>query len=133
MAKKHTYHKAWTPVYKTYPKLLRIIEKIGLHRGRQEYHIGFLREESTPEDFKSYLENQDFEQALLAWKDTGEVLSMRKVHNHKFQYHIRLFIDNEIRGHYEYSSEGNPVGHVMETVFNPEIPFFNELLVDYLA
>ncbi len=129
-----SYSRIWKIVYLIYPPLLRILEKLGFHKGRQKYPIGFLDQTKySPESFRNYLTSIGFEPAILAWKDSDEVLSMRKVDQHKFQWHIRLYSDGEIRGHYEYSSEGNPIGHVTEAVFLNEQEHFTDLLKDYLV
>lgn len=133
MSKNSEYHKAWHIVYKTYPPLLRILEKLGFHKGRQKYPLGFLDEsQHDAKTFEMYLRGLGFEPAILAWKDSDEILSMRKVDKHAFQWHIRLHSDGEVRGHYEYSSEGNPLGHIMESVFEHEKEFFENLLRGYL-
>lgn len=133
MNKNSKYGKIWKIVYTIYPPLLRILERLGFHKGRQKYSVGFLDKSKHNLDvFRQYLVGLGFEHAILAWQDSDEVLSMRKVDNHKFQYHIRLYSDGEIRGHYEYSSEGNPLGHVLEQIFRDEQEFFSNLCKDYL-
>jgi hypothetical protein len=126
------YSSAWKMVYKTYPPLLRVLEKIGIHSGRQAFLLGALNKQYTVDDLRRHLVERGFEDAVLAWKDSGEVLSMRKVNEHIFQWHIRLHGDGEIRGHYECSSEGNPIGHIFGKVFRPETEFFTALLGEYL-
>lgn len=78
------------------------------------------------------LTEKGYEEAIIAWCDPGEVLSMRKIHNEIYQYHVRLFIDGEIRAHYEYSPESKPIEHIRETFFKPETEFFKNLLGGYL-
>ncbi len=126
------YGGVWNIAYKTYPKLLRILESVGVHSGRQPFLLGRLHPRYTSDNLKAHLKANGFETAVLAWKDTDEVLSMRKVNEHAFQWHIRLYTDGEIRGHYEYSSEGNPLGHVLGKLFKPEKEFFGALLGDFL-
>jgi hypothetical protein len=60
------------------------------------------------------------------------LFSLRKVKDSVFQYHIRLHNDREIRAHYEYSSEGNPVGHIFEKVFEEQRDYFTQILKEYL-
>ena len=124
---------AWRVVYRAYPPILRVLERLRFHRGRQPYLLGELGASSTPEELGSYLTSRGFEPAILAWKDDSEILSMRKIDDKRFQYHLRLFPDRKIHGHYEYSSEGDPWGHVTEKVFEPRETFFRELLGKYLA
>lgn len=124
---------AWRFIYRTYPPLLRILERLRFHHGRQPYLLGRLAVAHTPEELNDHLASQGFEPAVLAWKDGGEILSVRRIDGQRFQYHLRLFSDRALHGHYEYSSEGNPWGHITEKVFEPREAFFKELLGEYLA
>ena len=83
-------------------------------------------------EFWAYLLSPEYEDAVLAWKDPGEVLSMRKVDKLIFQYHLRIYVDGQVRGHYEYSSEGNPWRHITEQKFEPASEYFRPLLNNYL-
>ena len=112
---------------------MRILEKLKFHTGRQPFLLGILNEKYNQDDLRQYLETKGFGNAVLAWKDSDELLSMRKVDKRIFQWHIRLHSDGEIRGHYEYSSEGNPYGHIFQKVFRPETESFVFLLGDYLV
>ncbi len=127
------YSSAWKVVYATYPRFLRVLERIGFHSGRQPYVLGVLHSKYRPEDLQAHLLAHGFEPALLAWKDSDEILSLRKVDKHVYQLHLRLYSDGEIRGHYEYSSEGNPVGHVFNSAFRKGDDVFIPLLDGYLG
>jgi hypothetical protein len=127
------YGPSWNLVYKIYPKLLRVFETCGFHTGRQPFVVGRLSARHDAQALEVHLKANGFTPAVLAWKDSGEVLSMRKIDKHIFQWHIRLHSDGEIRGHYEYSSEGNPWGHVSSGVFEPDKDFFLELLQGFLV
>ncbi|MDP2789051.1 MAG: hypothetical protein Q8O46_03315 [bacterium] len=79
---------------------------------RQKYHIGWLAPERTLEDLKLHLHGQwGFGNHFVAWTDKGQVLSWRKLTDSS-QYHLRVFEDGEIRGHYEYTPEGHPLAHL---------------------
>ena len=132
---KSEYGGAWRVVYKMYPPFLRVLEKLGAHSGRQPFVVGKLNSKYGVEDLRRLLTSAGFEQAILAWRDSDEVLSMRKVDERVFQWHIRLYTDGEVRGHYEYSSEGSPWRHVVEykEAFKPDTEFFAVLLGDYLV
>jgi len=127
------YSRSWSIVYATYPSLLREIERLGFHSGRQPYVLGRLNPRYQAEDLRRHLAEQGFEPAILAWKDSGEVLSMRKVDKHIFQWHVRLFSDGEIRGHYEYSPEGGALGHIFETAFKPDEERLQAMLGELLV
>lgn len=121
----------WHVIYKIYPPVLRVLEKLKVHNYRQPYLIA-TKENIDIERLRNHLEKEGYEDVILAWKDPGEVLGMRKVDEEKFQYHIRLFEDGEIRGHYEYSSEGNPIGHIFERHFEERPEYFRALLRDFI-
>ena len=108
------------------------MQAFGIHKFRQKYIIGFLKKGKTPEEFTKHLKNKGYSKAYMAWKDLGEVLSLRKIIRKNFQYHIRLFEDGEIRGHYEYTAEANPLGHFYEVVFTDPKDYFEHLLHGYL-
>jgi len=110
-----------------------MLEKSKFHRGRQKFLIGKLKGEVNVKDIYDYLAKKSFTDVILAWKDEGEVLSMRKTNKKIFQYHIRIFDDGEIRCHYEYSSEGSPWKHIFEKEFKAEEAYFKSLLGDYLV
>lgn len=122
----------WSMVYFLMPKLTAFIQFFGWHRFRQNYVVGFLRKDKSSEDLIKYLHKKGYSKAYMAWKDSGEVLSLRRITRHKFQYHLRLFEDGEIRGHYEYTAEANPLGHLYEIVFNNPDEYLKHLLHEYL-
>ena len=123
----------WKVVYATYPRLLRLLERAGFHSGRQPHILGVLNSRYRPQDLRNHLLTHGFESAILAWKDSDEILSLRKIDRHIYQWHLRLHSDGEIRGHYEYSSEGNPLGHVFNSAFRKDDEAFIALLGDYLV
>lgn len=86
----------------------------------------------TTKELQQHLALQGYESAVLAWKDPGELLSMRKIDKEIFQYHVRLFDDGEIRCHYEFSSEGSPLGHVTESCFEARPEEFKAHLLDFV-
>ena len=127
------YSAAWKIVYATYPKLLRVLETLRIHSGRQPFPLGRLNPAYQPSDLYQHLVNQGFEPAMLAWRDSDELFGVRKIDKHLYQWHIRLHTDGEIRGHYEYSSEGNPFGHIFESAFRPDVENLKSFLGDYLV
>jgi hypothetical protein len=102
--------------------------RLAKHSGRQKYSIGFLK---NGFNLRKYLELRGFENSYYSWIDDGEVLSMRKVEK-GFQYHIRLFEDMELRGHYEYVPDGFPLKHLREICFKRKKKYFSSLLKLYL-
>jgi hypothetical protein len=122
----------WKIIYSIYPPILRILEAFRFHSARQDFLLGTLNPKYTDTDLKNFLFKEGFSTAILAWRDPGEIFGLRMIDKGIFQRHIRLFKDKEIRGHYEYSSEGNPLNHVFENGFKDDREYFKSLLGDYL-
>jgi hypothetical protein len=122
----------WLIVYVFYPPILRVLETIGVHRTRQDFLLGHLSVSCSAAELEAHLIGHGFERAILAWKEPGEVLSLRKLDREIFQYHLRLYEDGELRGHYEYSSEGNSLAHVIETCFEARHEHFHEFLAAHV-
>lgn len=110
--------KIWRVIYKFFPSLQKWLLKTGIiwhEKGRQKYHIAWLKEGKTLEDLKRHLhEKWGFGNHFVAWADDGQVLSWRKLADFKDQYHLRVFSDGEIRGHFEYTPEAHPIDHFTE-------------------
>src|SRR3989338_7147422 len=108
--------KIWQFVYKFFPilqKTLLMWHLIWHQKGRQRYHVGWLASGKTLEELKKHLhEKWNFGNHFIAWVDDGQVLSWRKLANFNDQYHLRVFSDGEIRGHFEFNPEAHPIEHL---------------------
>src|SRR3989344_3676516 len=107
--------KIWHFIYKFFPTIQKELLKLHLiwhQRGRQKYHIGYLKPGKTLEELKNHLHDEwGFGNHFVAWSDDSQVLSWRKLADFYHQYHLRIFSDGEIRGHFEYTPEGHPIAH----------------------
>jgi hypothetical protein len=100
---------------------------------RQKYHIGYLAPGKTLEDLKLHLHSEwGFGNHFIAWEDNGQVLSWRKLNNFQNQYHLRVFKDGEIRGHYEFTPEAHPLEHLKEKRVDRKEDFL-KFLGDFLV
>ena len=108
--------KTWRHIYKFFPNIQKFFLKLGMHeKGRQKYHIGWLAPGKTLEGLKRHLHSKwGFGNHFVAWTDDGQVLSWRKLANFQDQYHLRVFEDGEIRGHFEFTPEAHPIEHFIE-------------------
>ena len=110
--------KIWHLIYKFFPTFQRVLVKWGILRHkkeRQRFHIGWLTPGKTLEDLKLHLHNEwGFGNHFVAWVDEGQVLSWRKLTDFNDQYHLRVFDDGEIRGHFELTPEAHPLAHFEE-------------------
>lgn len=104
----------WYVIYPIFPHIEHRF--LFLHqKNRQKFHIGWLAPHHTLAALKKHLATQwNFGNHFVAWEDSSQVLSWRKLSSFKEQYHIRVYSDGEIRGHFEYTPEAAPVYHFME-------------------
>ena len=98
------------------------------HSGRQHFHIGWLARRLTKTELRRHLKKAGFEHDPYAWVDKDEVLSMRMLVKEKYQYHIRLHKDGEIKGHYEYAPDSKPLKHLDARYFRRKKRYFRKLL-----
>jgi hypothetical protein len=78
---------------------------------RQNFLIGKLAPNMPIREMIDYLISRGYGNHFVAWKDEGQVVSLRRAIGFEYQYHIRIFSDGEIRGHYEYTPECYPLLH----------------------
>jgi hypothetical protein len=130
--KKHVYSKAWKLARVVQFPVQKVLQASGVHKVRGPYLLGHLNREKYSEDaIEKHLHEIGFEPNKLAWCEPGEVLSLRKVDGHKFQWHIRVFEDGEVRGHYETAPEGNVIKHFTGDT-QDDSDFLKSLLGDYI-
>lgn len=110
--------KIWSFIYHFFLPFRKFLLNIGIvwhKKGRQKYHIGWLAPGKTLEALKKHLhDNWGFGNHFIAWEDEDQVLSWRKLTDFQDQYHLRLFKDGEICGHFEFTPEAHPVEHFEE-------------------
>ncbi len=102
--------KIWRGVYFIFP----FLRKAGVlrHKNRQPYLLGWLAPGRNLEELKRHLSGEwGFGNHFVAWVDDGQVLSWRKLVSFEKQYHLRVFNDGEIRGHFEWTPEARPIDH----------------------
>ena len=107
----------WKMIYPFFPFLQRESVGHGIvhHEGRQRYHLGWLSSKHTLAELKDYLNTKwGFGNHFIAWQDDDQVLSWRKFDGFEYQYHLRVYKDGEIRGHYEITPEAHPIKHIQE-------------------
>lgn len=107
---------------------LRIIK----HEGRQRYILGNLAPGRTTKGLQEHLLQEGFHNHFLAWVDDDEVLSLRRCEDRKYQYHLRIFKDGEVRGHYERTPESNIIDHFMEWSMEERREIFLSFLGDWV-
>ena len=125
----------WHAIYPLFPMWQKnLIEwRVVWHeKGRQRYHLGWLAPGKTLAGLEKHLHDQwGFGNHFVAWADSGQVLSWRKLADFDHQYHIRVFKDGEIRGHYEYTPESKPIAHFAEKNESSQRAEFRKFLGDF--
>ncbi|MFZ5391242.1 MAG: hypothetical protein ACOZAJ_03145 [Patescibacteria group bacterium] len=125
---------AWKLFEPVFPSVRDLWVHLGFikHNSRQPYLIGQLKSGLTEKDLRQKLTAAGFSNDYLAWIDPDEILNMRKVVNIIYQYHIRLFLDGEIRGHYEYTAESHPFKHLYDKDMSDGRDYLYPLIQDLL-
>jgi hypothetical protein len=122
-----------TPIH---PFLRKASAKLGLvkfdqfldGKGRQKFLIGTIHPDHSEESLVEHLIGLGYAGNTVAWQDSGEVASLRLTDGFRFQYHIRIFDDGEVRGHYEYTPEAHPLKHYYEVDMEERRDYFLKLL-----
>ena len=120
-------------VYTPYHPLVRDLAlklHIVHHHGRQDWLLGTVAPHLSIRDFVSNLLQQGFGNHFVAWKDDGELISLRRTDNFAYQYHLRVFEDREVRAHYECTPECHPVMHMKDNQMEPRRDYFLNVLKD---
>lgn len=114
---KYVFWRTYTPFH---PLLRGTARVFGLdtesfvetEEGRQNFPLGHIAPGVSLKEFVEHLVDNGFANHFVAWKDDGELVSLRRVENFTHQYHIRIFTDGEVRGHYEFTPECYPFLHL---------------------
>ncbi len=125
--------KIWRGIYNVFPKLEHFF--VFLHKKeRQKYHLGWVRAGVTLVELKRHLHSKwGFGNHFVAWEDPDQVLSWRKLESFKEQYHLRVYSDGEIRGHFEFTPEAHPFDHFGEKGETEHKKAFEKFLGDFMV
>ncbi|MDP1706443.1 MAG: hypothetical protein Q8L36_01320 [bacterium] len=111
-----------------------VLNFLGLiKKHRQRFHLGWVRSDRSIGDLLDFLKEKGFKSGFWAWQDSDQELSLRKLVDRIYQYHLRIFRDGEVRGHYEKTPEDSPVAHFMEWGLENRRNDFLAILEDWLV
>ncbi len=110
---KYLFWRIITPIH-PYVRDLFLKLKIVRHGGRQNFLLGKVARHITIQEFISHLIEIGYGNHFVAWRDDGELVSLRFVVSFMHQYHIRIYEDGEVRVHFEYTPECHPIWHLQE-------------------
>ena len=128
---KYWFWRVYTPFHSTVRDTSTYLG-IVKHEGRQDFLLGTIRPEHSIYEFISFLISKGFGNHFVAWKDAGQLVSLRRAVGFKYQYHLRIFSDGEVRCHYEYTPECHPILHLREVGMESRVTEFRSLLNDWI-
>jgi len=125
----------WSVLTPTWPLLRDTCTTLGMvtHEIRQPFRVGQLVLGKSIDELVAFLVSRGYGNHFVAWKDKGEILGLRKVENFFHQYHIRIFEDGEICGHYEFTPESYPILHLKGIGQEDRTAEFKELLKGWIV
>ncbi len=122
---KYIFWRAYIPLH---PYVRDIAVSIGAvkHSGRQPFLLGRVESHIPMKSFISHLIDIGYGNHFVAWHDDDELVSVRMTDGFVRQYHLRVFSDGAVHGHYEYTPEAHPVLHIKGIAFEDRRDFFME-------
>jgi hypothetical protein len=136
-AKERAKYHLWKTIYPAHNRVRDVLLAAHLlhppYKGRQDYMLGFLAPGKNMDDFLRHLEQQGFGNHFIAWDDDGQVASLRRLEGFAWQYHLRIFKDREVRGHYELTPEAHPFRHYRKQGQEARREKFEEFLGDWVV
>jgi len=129
---KYVFWRFYTPYH---PFFRDMALRLGVvhHHGRQDYLLGTIAPHLSIREFVSQLLEKGYGNHFVAWKDDGEVVSLRYTDGFEYQYHLRVFSDREVRAHYEYTPECYPISHMRAINLEPRRDYFFSVLGDMVV
>lgn len=121
----------WKVIAPSFPRIRDFLLQIKLIRhqpGRQRYPLGWLPPGVTHHHVEAWLAKHNFKKHHIAWVDEDEILGLRRLETFRYQYHLRIFKDGEIRGHFEVTPEYKPIHHIQEKGMEHR----HDIFLDYL-
>ena len=122
-----------TPIFPYIRDTLLFLHIIHHQSGRQEFPLGYLAPGRKVKGLLAHLAAQGFGNHFIAWVDEDEVIGVRKFLPPEFQYHLRIYKDGEIRGHFEVTPEAHIVDHFLGRDFEPRREEFLKFLGDWVS
>lgn len=96
----------------------------------QDFVLGKITPGLSVKEFVDFLVSKGYGNHFVHSKHDGEIVGLRHVENFYYQYHVRIFKDGEVRGHYEHTPESHPFRHIRERGIEDRSEYFYELFGD---
>ncbi|HEC93769.1 MAG TPA: hypothetical protein ENI56_00105 [Candidatus Kaiserbacteria bacterium] len=120
---KYIFWRAITPLY-PYVRDIFTTLRIIPHSGRQLFLLGYIATDISVENFIHELVKRGYGNHFIALRDSDELVGLRITDGFKHQYHLRVFADGAVHGHYEYAPEAYPFFHLSEIGFEKRSDIF---------
>jgi hypothetical protein len=127
---KYGFWRVYTPLHPIVRNCALALHIVAPPAERQNFLIGRIAPGISVNEIVNFLISQGYGNHFIAWEDTGQVVSLRRVVGFERQYHVRIFEDGEIRGHYEYTPECYPILHYKAVDQEPRRDDFLQLFGD---
>src|SRR3989344_7502176 len=109
---KYHFWRVYTPLHPFVRDLALALRIVKFESRSERFPLGTVAPHSSVEKLVHYLVSRGYAYHRVAWEDNGELVGMRRVENFLYQYHIRIYEDGEVRGHYEFTPEAYPILHL---------------------
>ncbi len=129
---KYFFWRLYTPLH---PFIRDAALALGIvrHSGRQEFLLGYIAPGLDVRAFVAHCVERGYGNHFIAWREEGELVSLRRVRGFQYQYHLRIYEDGDVRGHYELTPECHPVRHIKGIGIEDRRHEFYEDIGDWLV
>lgn len=119
---------AWRAYIPLHPHIrdMAVAFDVVQHSGRQPFLLGYVAPHVPIKSFILHLIDIGYGNHFVAWHDDDEIISVRMTDGFTHQYHLRVFHDGAVHGHYEYTPEAHPFLHMGQANFEFCYDFFIE-------
>ncbi len=123
----------WRVYTNFHPYVRDVATVLGIirHGGRQPFLLGSIKKYSS-KTFIEHLIKIGYGNNFVAWHDDDEIVSLRLTDGFLRQYHVRIFADGAVHGHYEYTPEAYPIRHINQIGFEDRKNDFFEQFGDMI-
>lgn len=132
----HSKKYVWKAIYPVFPYFRNLLTFLHIAHhaedNQRNFHLGFLHPDKTVHELIDHLSLHGFRGHVVEWIEKGQVASMRKLDSFHHQYHIRIYSDGEVCGHYEHTPESKPIKHLRGSFLEPRREDFLGVIGEWL-
>lgn len=109
---KYVFWRVLTPVQPLFRELCMPVHTWRKRGRRQRFLLGTVAPDVSIEAFLAHVVSLGYRRYKVAWREPNQIVSLRLLVGFERQYHLRVYKDGEVRGHFEYTPEWYPLKHV---------------------